>query len=361
MNFLKHNPRVYWKLIKGYAKVNFFGKEQVRFVEIMLTYGCNASCYFCSCKALHDDRGKLLTKEKLFSIIDECADMGVPVVAFLGGEPLLIPYLGELIAHTHRRGILPGITTNATLLTKEKLKKLYDAGLGFMSVSIHSTDPVEHNNIVKVKNAFENALVMLDYARELGIAVNISSVFLHQTFESGRYAELIELAKRRGYRLSANNVIPAVQGDLTNGILMTYKDNKKLETLCKEHAFITTHMTNNFFGYGCPIGNCYMGITAFGETLPCFFVPISFGNVWEKPLKDIFTKMLKVSFFKARPKMCLAGENREFITEYLAPIFGVTKSKAIPVEAHPKFSSALGTLEPLVTSIERSQENHILP
>lgn len=361
MNFLKHNPRVYWKLIKGYSKVNFFNKNQVRFVEIMLTYGCNARCYFCSCKALLAGGGKLLTKEKTLSVIDECADMGVPVVSFLGGEPLLIQHLPDLIAHTARRGILPGITTNASLLTKEKLKNLYDAGLGFMSVSIHSTDPSEHDNVVKIPNAFEHAMEMLDEAKRLGIAVNISSVFMHQTFASGQAEKIVELARRRGYRLSINNLIPAVQGDLTSGILMTLSDNQRLAALAKEHPFITTHMTNNFFGYGCPIGNCYIGLSAYGDALPCFFVPISFGNVWDDSLKNIFERMLKVRVFRSRPKMCLAGENKTFITRYLAPIFGVAKSAPVPVEKHPEYDSTTGTLRDLVASAERTAANHIAP
>ncbi len=361
MNFLKHNPRVYWKLIKGYIKVNLFHLEQIRFVEIMLTYGCNARCWFCSCRALYEDKGKLMTKEKLMSIIDECAALGVPVISFLGGEPLLVRYLPEIIEYTHKRGILPGITSNATLLTKEKIDELYARGLGLMSVSIHSTDPEAHNDTVKIKNAFQHAIEMLAYAKSIGISVNISSVFLHSTFESGQAEKIIELAKKHGFRLSINNVIPTVQGDLTSGILMTYDENKKLENLCQAQSFITTHMTNNFFGYGCPIGNCYIGLTPYGEALPCFFVPISWGNVWHDSLASIFQRMLRVRFFRARPKMCLAGENKEFITRYLKPVFGVDKSACLPVERHPEFDPASGTLRDLVGSSARSNENHIVP
>jgi MoaA/NifB/PqqE/SkfB family radical SAM enzyme len=189
----------------------------------------------------------------------------------------------------------------------------------------------------------------------------MSSVFLHPTFQKGEDQKIIELAKQHGFRLSINNVIPAVQGDLTNGILMTFGDNQKLASLCQTNDFITTHMTNNFFGYGCPIGNCYLGLTPYGDVLPCFFVPISFGNVWNDSLKNIFKKMLRVPFFKARPKLCLSGEHKEFITDYMSPIFGVTKSAPMPVEAHPKYDPEKQTLQPMKTPLERTPENHILP
>jgi MoaA/NifB/PqqE/SkfB family radical SAM enzyme len=344
MNFLRNHPRVYWKLAKGYTKVNFLKCDQVRFVEIMLTHGCNAKCFFCSCRALLERSGRMLDEAKIKTVIDECAKMDVPVIAFLGGEPLLVKYLPSLLAHTKKRGILPGITTNASLLTKEKLKDLKDAGLGFMSVSIHSTDPKEHDALLKIDNLFEHAMEMLREAKRLGIACNIATVFMRDMFEDGRYERLVNLAKENNFRISVNNFVPASQDDLDSPQMLTLEQNKKLESLCKEHTFITTHMTNNFFGYGCPIGNCYIGLSAFGDALPCFFVPISFGNVWNDSMQEVFKKMTKVPFFKRRPQMCMAGENKEFINEYLKPTFGRQRGSPMEVENHPKYDKCCGTL-----------------
>ena len=358
MNFLRNHLRVYPKLVKGYLKENVLHRPQVRFVEIMLLYGCNAKCFFCSCRALLEKSGHMLDEAKIKSVVDECAEMNVPVVAFLGGEPMLVKYLPYCIAHTKKRGILPGITTNASLLTKEKLKDLRDAGLGFMSVSIHSTNAKEHDDILKIDGAFEHAIEMLKEAKRLGIAVNIASVYMRSMFQDGRYQRIIDLAKELGFRLSINNYVPATQHDLDEPQMLTYEQNCELASLCQKNGFITTHMTNNFFGYGCPIGNCYIGLTAFGDALPCFFVPISFGNVWQNSLQSIFEKMLRVPFFRARPQMCMAGENKEFITGYLKPTFGVDRGKPMAVENHPKFDPATQTLRP-IEKLARSPETNI--
>ena len=358
MNFLRNHLRVYPKLVKGYLKENVLHRPQVRFVEIMLLYGCNAKCFFCSCRALLEKSGHMLDEAKIKSVVDECAEMNVPVVAFLGGEPMLVKYLPNVIAHTKKRGILPGITTNASLLTKEKLKDLRDAGLGFMSVSIHSTNAKEHDDILKIDGAFEHAIEMLKEAKRLGIAVNIASVYMRSMFQDGRYQRIIDLAKELGFRLSINNYVPATQHDLDEPQMLTYEQNCELASLCQKNGFITTHMTNNFFGYGCPIGNCYIGLTAFGDALPCFFVPISFGNVWQNSLQSIFEKMLRVPFFRARPQMCMAGENKEFITGYLKPTFGVDRGKPMAVENHPKFDPATQTLRP-IEKLARSPETNI--
>lgn len=358
MNFLKGNRRVYWKLIKGYIRTNLLKRDQIRFVEIMLTYACNARCGFCSCKALLEKSGKILTIPKIKSLIDECDNLGVPVISFLGGEPLLMKDLPELINYAHQKGILPAINTNASLLTADRLKELKKAGLGFMSISLLSADPRTHNEILQIDNLFEHVTTMLKLARNLNLAVNIATVFTHNMFKDGSYQCLVNLARDLKIRININNFIPAVLRDLSSNELLSYEDNLELERLSLNNTFVSTHLTNNFYGYGCPMGNCYVGITPYGDALPCFFVPISFGNVWENSIASVFGQMLKVPFFKARPQLCLAGESKEFINNYLAPLFKETKGEPMPVTQHPQYNPQIGTLENL-RFLHRSPENNI--
>jgi len=358
MNFLWNSKRVYWKLIKGYVKTNFLKKDQIRFVEIMPSYACNARCEICSCKALKTKGGKMLTPEKIYSVIDQCAELDVPVISFLGGEPLLIKELFDYISYVARKGILAGISTNAGLLTEEKLEELKKAGLGFMSVSVLSPDPEIHNSIFKIPDSFRHSMEIVKMARDMKIAVNIATVFTRPMMENGSYKKMVDLAKNMKVRLNINNFIPALIEHLSSGDVLAFENNKEIERLCKDNVFISTHMTNNYFGYGCPIGNCYLGITPFGDALPCFFTPISFGNVWNDSLKSVFEKMLKVPFFKARPKMCLAGENKEFINEYLAPVLKDLEKSPLEVEKHPKFNPKTGTLKD-IKNISRHREVNI--
>ncbi|MDP8298704.1 MAG: hypothetical protein P9L88_02200, partial [Candidatus Tantalella remota] len=68
---------------------------------------------------------------------------------------------------------------------------------------------------------------------------------------------------------------------------------------------------------------------------PCPLIQISFGNVRDENVKEIWKKMNDFKGFKDKDKPgCLAGENREFIEKYLVTL---KEHKKLPVsiEDHP--------------------------
>src|SRR5690606_26752989 len=82
--------------------------------------------------------------EELIRRMDHLIDeLGVTIMDFLGGEPLLHPRLPELVAHAHRKGCWTNIITNGLLLSDALVQKLNDAGLDSMCVSIDRVNPTE--------------------------------------------------------------------------------------------------------------------------------------------------------------------------------------------------------------------------
>ena len=120
-----------------------------------------------------------------------------------------------------------------------------------------------------------------------------------------------------------------------------------LDNLVKENSFLTTHLTSNYFGYGCPAGKAYMGISAYGDVIPCFFMPLSYGNIWENNLKEIHQRMLKTSLFNEGAKTCVAAYDVEFINKVVAPCFVEEKLKdklPVSIEKHPSFNKDINSL-----------------
>src|SRR3990172_7749033 len=79
---------------------------------------CNLHCAHCySDSHDRDYEGELDTAEAR-RVIDDLAELGVPVILFSGGEPLLREDLFELIAYAQQRGIRGVISTNGTLITQ---------------------------------------------------------------------------------------------------------------------------------------------------------------------------------------------------------------------------------------------------
>ncbi len=326
--------KVFWRFVKGYIKVNFFGKDQIRFVEIFVTLACNANCDFCS-NGLFTNKSGNVTKEKYLEIIDECAELNVPVVCLIGGEPLLYPYLLELIERIDSRGMMSMLATNGFILTESKVADLKKAGLTNVTISLHSLDPAKHDDSLKLPGAYEKAMAARKYCKKYGVSFSLATVVSHQEFSDGTFDRLVEFAEDNRIPLSVNPLIPT--GNACGKIedLLRYEDVKKLNRISKKSRYISTHLTNNYFGFGCPAGSSYLGINATGEIFPCFFVPVSLGNIRDVSLKDAWDKARKSPIFTKRHKMCYAGVSREFINDYLFPIFNANEVIPLPIERHP--------------------------
>jgi MoaA/NifB/PqqE/SkfB family radical SAM enzyme len=63
------------------------------------------------------------------------------------GEPLLSPYLPEMIAAAVRRDIRVGFNTNATLLNRRRAAELVASGLDWLHVSLDGATPASYEAI----------------------------------------------------------------------------------------------------------------------------------------------------------------------------------------------------------------------
>ncbi len=73
--------------------------------------------------------------------INRLADLGTTIVTLSGGEPLLHPELDDIITAMRRRGVIAGMITNGYLLTADRVKRLNQAGLDHMQISIDNVMP----------------------------------------------------------------------------------------------------------------------------------------------------------------------------------------------------------------------------
>lgn len=323
------------RFLRGYIRVNFFKKDQIRFVEIFVTLACNARCDFCSNDLFTEKRGCLST-EKYLSIIDECAALDVPVMCLIGGEPLLYRELNKLIERINNHGMVSMIATNGYLLTEEKVKELAKIGLTCITVSLHSIKEEEHDNILKLKGAYAKAFKAKEYCDKYGIVFQLASVASHHDFVDGNFDKMVEFVEKKKIPLSVNAIIPTGGATKHKDDLLTAEDVAKLNEISYKSNYVSTHLTNNFFGFGCPAGNAYLGINATGEIFPCFFMPISLGNVQSMTLREAWDKGRNNPVFKKKYKMCYAGVSREFIEKYMDPVFKFDKVP-IAIEDHPAY------------------------
>ena len=104
-------------------------------MDLALTYKCNNDCAHC-----YNARERTFPSLKVDEwkiILDKTWDLGIPHIVFTGGEPTLMEFLPELIAHAESNGQITGLNTNARRLAdKNYLDKLVSAGLDHVQITV---------------------------------------------------------------------------------------------------------------------------------------------------------------------------------------------------------------------------------
>lgn len=99
---------------------------------------CNLSCTYCN---EYDDFSKPVTLETMVHRVELLGRLKTGVVTLSGGEPLLHPELDEIIRAIRKNATLAGLITNGYLLTADRIRKLNDAGLDYLQISIDNVMP----------------------------------------------------------------------------------------------------------------------------------------------------------------------------------------------------------------------------
>lgn len=136
-SLITKNPlykKIYNKRIQKVIQEN---AEFPKKVTIETTGHCNANCTMCTRDIMK--RPLTVIDDQLFrSLIDQCAENGAEKVYLSGfGEPFMDPKLEEKVAYAKNAGIpTVSIFTNASLITETRAKKLLDAGIDEINISI---------------------------------------------------------------------------------------------------------------------------------------------------------------------------------------------------------------------------------
>jgi pseudo-rSAM protein/SPASM domain protein len=136
------------------------------------TKQCNLACEHCYAGAdCERAPGELSTAEGR-ALIDDLADYGVPVLLFSGGEPLVREDLSTLVAYAADRGIRPVLSTNGTLLTRERARALRDAGLKYAGVSVDGLRD-RNDRIRGQTGAFDAAVRGIEACLDVGLKTGL--------------------------------------------------------------------------------------------------------------------------------------------------------------------------------------------
>jgi len=122
-----------------------------------LTNMCNLRCKHCYQRAGVPAPNELTLEEKL-KVVNDLAGTGVVSIAFSGGEPLMHPDFFSVVKEARRREMHAAVATNGTLITKAVARRLKEADIGYVEVSLDFIRPGVNDRFRGVLGAWKRAV-----------------------------------------------------------------------------------------------------------------------------------------------------------------------------------------------------------
>ncbi len=272
-------------------------KSRPKSLYISPTFGCNLKCIYCYNKQQRKEAtGSELTTEEWFDVFDQAKDLGIEVVAFTGGEPLLRKDVFELAGYANSTGMTSTLLTNGILINRDNIEELVRS-FGTFALSLDSHIE-EKNDFLRGKGTYKATIDAIRLLQERNRVFTIMAVITkHNVFDMpGLHRFSLE-------ELDCSNIFtsPYIPNSMDEVDLLP-----ELEDYMKTMADVIK-IVEDFYGEdrlsilkfrGKPVRHCHCGaaaveisVDADGSVYPCQAFHIKEfcgGNVRDKNLAEIF-------------------------------------------------------------------------
>lgn len=241
---------------------------QLQYLFLEITQQCNMYCRHCGSSCGDTLLTNGLSKEEIQSFLKSTAEQIDPKsiqLCITGGEPLLHPDFFEIMNFAHELGYRWGMTSNGTLIDNDCAKKLYDAGMETVSISLDGLRET-HEWFRQKKNCFDAALkgikALVDDGRFRHVQVT-TVVTKKNIDELEELYQLLLVTGIRSWRVV--NIEPIGRAKEQPELLLDKEDYARMFQFIKEKRFSEKMEVL----YGC---SHYLGPEWEGEVRPWYFL-----------------------------------------------------------------------------------------
>ena len=165
---------------------------------------CNQKCLHCYAAGQPLSDTPELTTAQWKEILAKLRAANVPQVTFTGGEPTLRADLVELVEAA--QWFVTRLNTNGRLLTPELCRRLYEASLDSVQVTLYSHDPAVHNALVGAEG-FDDTVAGIRNAVAAGLSVSVNTPLCSLNTD---YAAAVRFVNGLGVRyVTCSGLIPS--------------------------------------------------------------------------------------------------------------------------------------------------------
>jgi AdoMet-dependent heme synthase len=287
------------------------------------TVACNLACVHCRAEAQTEPTQDEMNTAEVQELIDDIASFATPILIISGGEPLMRPDIFEIARYASARGLRAALSPNGTLIDADVARRIQQAGVSRVSISIDGATAVDHDAIRGVPGAFDAAVEGIAACRAQGLSFQINTTVMRQNvgaldalqqwaIEQGAAAWHLFMLVPTGRGAIDDEISP----DEYERVLSWIYDRAKTSPLpmrvtCgpqfmrivaqRGHGAPVgierprqVHSATGGAGHphglsrGCLAADGYCFVSHSGEVYPCGYLPLSAGNVRERSFREIY-------------------------------------------------------------------------
>jgi len=279
-------------------------KQQVDNAILAITSRCGYACAHCYEKR-NIDGAERISVHTWQETIRELQEIGVSVVILSGGEPMLrYEDLVRLLRSGDKSLSDFHVHTSGFGVDSARAEELRDAGLTAAGIGLDDVSPQRLDALRGAKGAFDTALRAVECFNRAGVLTYLNLCLTPAFVRGGGLRGYFRLAKEIGVGL-IEILEPRPCGGF-QGVpvdrLLTEEDRRTVAEFVRAGNGDRRYRDYPILYYvaamespgtmGCMMGGLsHFSIDAAGNVIPCVFVPVSFGNIREEPLRAIFPRM----------------------------------------------------------------------
>ena len=296
------------------VRERLYQKPDLRHLFFELTLSCNERCFHCGSRC-EPGEGEGLSFDKIKEVLNEVSenfDKSRMMICITGGEPMIRKDFFDIVSYIHKSGFVWGMTSNATLITKENARRLRECGMATISVSIDGLEET-HDSQRGLKGGYRLAmrgiqnLIDEDFFK----AIQITTVINHKNIKE--LDPLFEIVN--GMDVDSWRVIgiePIGRALDHPDMLLTPEDQRRLFSFIidkRKQGYPVEYGCSHFLGkdlegnvrdrlFLCNAGTFTASIRADGGITGCLDImprkETIFGNVYTDSFTDVWNNRFEI-------------------------------------------------------------------